>query len=310
MTEADQRPVIAVVGPTGTGKSDLAVELAERLDGEIVNTDALQFYRGMDIGTAKLPVDQRRGIPHHLLDILEVTEEASVARFQAEAHATIADLQSRGKLPVLVGGSGLYVRAAVDELEFPPTDPAVRRRFETLADELGVEGLRERLRAVDPASAERLGDTRRLVRALEVYELTGRTFASYLPQRSYLRPTVQIGLDLDRAQLHERLRTRVETMERAGLLQEVRALDAVGLRRGKTASRAIGYAQFLRVLDGEVDVERARENTVTATRRFARRQLTWFRADPRVTWFDPTKPGVTEDVLAHLERSSPPRLSP
>jgi tRNA dimethylallyltransferase len=302
--------VIAVVGPTGTGKSDLALELAGRLGGEIVNTDALQLYRGMDIGTAKLPVAQRRGIPHHLLDVLDVTEEASVARFQAAAREVIEDIAARGRRPVLVGGSGLYVRAALDELEFPPTDPAVRARFEDLAARVGLDGLRERLREVDPVSAERLGDVRRAVRALEVHELTGRPFSSFMPQRTYVRPAVQVGLDLDRAQLHARLHRRVAGMMEAGLVEEVRTLDAAGLRRGRTAARAIGYAQVLKVLDGEAELDWAIEDTTTATRRFARRQLTWFRADPRVTWFDPTEPHLVDRVLAHLAGQTPPRLVP
>jgi tRNA dimethylallyltransferase len=302
--------VIAVVGPTGTGKSDLALALAERLGGEIVNTDALQLYRGMDIGTAKLPVAQRRGIRHHLLDVLEVTEDASVARFQGAAREVIEDITTRGLRPVLVGGSGLYVRAALDELEFPPTDAVVRAHFEELARRVGLDGMRERLREVDPASAERLGDVRRVVRALEVHELTGRPFSSFMPRRTYLRPTVQVGLDLDRAQLHARLHRRVVGMVEAGLVEEVRTLDAAGLRTGRTASRAIGYAQVLQVLDGQAELDWAIEDTATATRRFARRQLTWFRADPRVTWFDPTEPHLLDRVLAHLGGPVPPRLAP
>jgi tRNA dimethylallyltransferase len=306
----DAPEVIAVVGPTGSGKSDLALELAVRLDGEIVNTDALQFYRGMDIGTAKVPEAQRRGIPHHLLDVLDVTEESSVAQFQASVREVIGDITARGRRPVLVGGSGLYARAALDELEFPPTDALVRARFEDLATRVGLDGLRERLREIDPASAERLGDARRLVRALEVHELTGRPFSSFMPRRQYLRPTVQVGLDLDRAQLHARLHRRVEGMVAAGLVEEVRSLDAAGLRTGRTASRAIGYAQVLKVLDGEAGLDWAIQDTATATRRFARRQLTWFRADPRVRWFDPTEPGLEERVLAHLDDHAPPRLTP
>lgn len=302
--------VIAVVGPTGTGKSDLALDLAERLGGEIVNTDALQLYRGMDIGTAKLPPAHRRGIRHHLLDVLEVTQEASVARFQGAARAVIEDITRRGLRPVLVGGSGLYVRAALDELEFPPTDAVVRARWEERAARVGLDGMRERLREVDPASAERLGDVRRVVRALEVHELTGRPFSSFMPRRTYLRPTVQIGLDLDRARLHARLHRRVVGMVEAGLVDEVRDLDAAGLRTGKTASRAIGYAQILQVLDGQADLDWAIEDTATATRRFARRQLTWFRADPRVAWFDPTEAHLLDRVLAHLGGQVPPRLAP
>jgi len=290
-------PLVAVVGPTGTGKSDLALELAERLGGEIVNTDALQFYRGMDIGTAKLPVAERRGIPHHLLDVLEVTEEASVADFQAQARGVIEDIESRGLRPVLVGGSGLYVRAALDVLEFPPTDAAVRARLEEEAADAGLEVMRARLAAVDPVSAARLGDERRVVRALEVFELTGRPFASFMPTREYLRPTVQIGLDLDRAVLHQRLHARVVAMASAGLLDEVRELDAQGLRSGRTASRAIGYAQFLKVLDGEESLDWAVEDTTVATRKFARRQITWFRGDPRVSWLNPTEPGFVDAAM-------------
>lgn len=296
--EGVHAPVVAVVGPTGTGKSELALELAERLGGEIVNTDALQFYRGMDIGTAKVPVTERRGIPHHLLDVLDVTEEASVAHFQGQVHAVIEDIQARGCRPVLVGGSGLYVRAALDELEFPPTDPEVRAGFEELGEEIGTEGLRAELARVDPDSAARLGDARRMVRALEVHRITGRTFTSFMPQRAYVRPTVQIALDLERPMLHERLRARVVEMSEAGLLDEVRALEAAGLRSGRTASRAIGYAQFLAVLDETSDLETALVDTATATRRFARRQLTWFRADPRVTWYDAATAGLADAVVA------------
>ncbi|HEY4614393.1 MAG TPA: tRNA (adenosine(37)-N6)-dimethylallyltransferase MiaA, partial [Citricoccus sp.] len=254
---------------------------------------------------AKLPVAERRGIPHHLLDVLDVTEEASVAWFQSTVRAVIEDLLARGRRPVLVGGSGLYVRAALDELEFPPTDPGVRARYEELAHRLGPDRLRDHLREVDPVSAERLGDLRRMVRALEVHELTGRPFSSYMPQRVYLRPTVQVGLDIDRTLLHARLHQRVVRMVEAGLLEEVRVLDAAGLRRGRTASRAIGYAQALRVLDGQADLGWAIEDTATATRRFARRQLTWFRADPRVRWFDPTEAGLVERVLAHVHTDAP-----
>ena len=305
MAVAANEPLVAIVGPTGTGKSDLAIAMAKELGGEIVNTDALQFYRGMDIGTAKLPPEERGGVPHHLLDILDVTEEASVATFQAEVAEVISDIEARGLRPVLVGGSGLYVRAALDVLEFPPTDPAVRAQIEAVAKAEGLEATRERLRAVDPESAQRLGDERRMVRALEVYALTGRAFASFMPQRDYLRPTVQIGLDIDRPLLHERLRSRVEGMHRAGLLEEVAALDAAGLRQGKTAPRAIGYAQFLKVLDGEADVEWAIEDTTVATRRFARRQITWFRGDPRVAWLDPTRPGAVAEALSLSQGAGP-----
>ena len=279
-------PVIAVVGPTGSGKSDLAVNLALELDGEVINADAMQFYRGMDIGTAKITMDERRGVPHHLLDILDVTQEASVSDFQQRARETIDAIHARGRRAILAGGSGLYVRAALDVLEFPGTDPALRARLEAEHTEHGTQALLARLKAVDPVSADRVSDARRIIRALEVHELTGRPFSSYMPRREYHRPAVQVGLGVDRDVLRERLAARVYRMVEAGLLDEVRELDARGLRRGKTASRALGYAQFLRVIDGGSTVEEAAEETIVATRQFARRQLTWFRADPRITWLD------------------------
>ncbi|KIC64658.1 tRNA (adenosine(37)-N6)-dimethylallyltransferase MiaA [Pseudarthrobacter phenanthrenivorans] len=279
-------PVIAVVGPTGSGKSDLAVNLALELGGEVINADAMQFYRGMDIGTAKITMDERRGVPHHLLDILDVTQEASVSDFQQRARETIDAIHARGRRAILAGGSGLYVRAALDVLEFPGTDPALRARLEAEHTEHGTQALLARLKAVDPVSADRVSDARRIIRALEVHELTGRPFSSYMPRREYHRPAVQVGLGVDRDVLRERLAARVYRMVEAGLLDEVRELDARGLRRGKTASRALGYAQFLRVIDGGSTVEQAAEETIVATRQFARRQLTWFRADPRITWLD------------------------
>ncbi|MDP9988486.1 MULTISPECIES: tRNA (adenosine(37)-N6)-dimethylallyltransferase MiaA [Arthrobacter] len=279
-------PVIAVVGPTGSGKSDLAVSLALELDGEVINADAMQFYRGMDIGTAKITADERKGVPHHLLDILDVTQEASVSDFQQQARAAIADVHARGKRAILAGGSGLYVRAALDVLEFPGTDPAVRARLEAEHTQVGTQELLARLKSVDPVSADRVSDARRIIRALEVHELTGRPFSSFMPRREYYQPAVQVGLGVDRAVLRERLAERVHRMVDAGLLEEVRRLDPLGLRQGKTASRALGYSQFLRVIDGTSAVEDAAEETIVATRQFARRQLTWFRADPRITWLD------------------------
>ncbi|WP_309073602.1 tRNA (adenosine(37)-N6)-dimethylallyltransferase MiaA [Paenarthrobacter sp.] len=280
------QPVIAVVGPTGSGKSDLGVNLALALNGEVINADALQFYRGMDIGTAKITVEERRGVPHHLLDTMDVTQEASVADFQDECRAAIQDIHSRGKRAIIVGGSGLYVRAALDVLEFPGTDPVLRRHLEEEFETKGLGPLRARLEQVDPVSAARLGDARRVIRALEVHGLTGRPFSSFMPQREYYQPALQIGLAVDRDQLRERLALRVHRMVEAGLQQEVQRLDAVGLRSGKTASRALGYAQFLKVLDGGMTADAAAEETIVATRQFARRQLTWFRADPRITWLE------------------------
>ncbi|MCR1163348.1 tRNA (adenosine(37)-N6)-dimethylallyltransferase MiaA [Paenarthrobacter sp. UW852] len=293
-----QPPVIAVVGPTGSGKSDLGVNLALALGGEVINADALQFYRGMDIGTAKITVEERKGVPHHLLDTMDVTEEASVADFQAECRAAIQEIHSRGKRAILVGGSGLYVRAALDVLEFPGTDPSVRKELEQECEARGLAPLRTRLEEVDPVSAARLGDARRVIRALEVHRITGRPFSSFMPQREYFQPAVQIGLSVDREVLRERLAQRVHRMVAAGLQEEVERLDAAGLRNGKTASRALGYAQFLKVLDGEADVPAAAEETIVATRQFARRQLTWFRADPRITWFDWQDPELVAKAAA------------
>jgi tRNA dimethylallyltransferase len=294
-------PVIAVVGPTGSGKSDLAVNLALELGGEVINADAMQFYRGMDIGTAKITMAERRGVPHHLLDILDVTQEASVSDFQRQAREVIDDIHARGRRAILAGGSGLYVRAALDVLEFPGTDPALRSRLEADHARLGTQALLARLRAVDPVSADRVSDARRIIRALEVGELTGRPFSSFMPRREYHRPAVQVGLTVDREVLRERLAVRVHRMVDSGLLDEVRMLDARGLRRGKTASRALGYAQFLRVIDGASTIEDAAEETIVATRQFARRQLTWFRADPRISWLDwqdPELVGKAKDLCA------------
>ncbi|MFE4195495.1 tRNA (adenosine(37)-N6)-dimethylallyltransferase MiaA [Paenarthrobacter sp. NPDC056912] len=291
-------PVIAVVGPTGSGKSDLGVNLALALDGEVINADAMQFYRGMDIGTAKISVDERRGVPHHLLDTMDVTQEASVADFQEECRAVIGDVHSRGKRAILVGGSGLYLRAALDVLEFPGTDPVLRKRLEDECEAHGLALLRARLELVDPVSAARVGDARRVIRALEVHGLTGRPFSSFMPQREYFQPAVQIGLSVDREELRERLAVRVHRMVGDDLLGEVERLDGQGLRRGKTASRALGYAQFLKVLDGESQVAAAAEETIVATRQFARRQLTWFRADPRIGWLDWRDPDLVAKALA------------
>ncbi len=279
-------PVIAVVGPTGSGKSDLAVNLALELDGEVINADAMQFYRGMDIGTAKITDAERRGVPHHLLDILEVTQEASVSQFQEQARALIADIHARGKRSILAGGSGLYVRSALDVLDFPGTDPLVRQQLEADLAKNGQAVLLDRLQEVDPESAGRLSDARRIIRALEVHQITGRPFSSYMPQREYFQPAVQIGLAVDREELRDRLAQRVHRMVDGGLLAEVQRLDAQGLRQGKTAPRALGYSQFLRVIDGEWSVPEAVEDTIVATRQFARRQLTWFRGDPRIHWLD------------------------
>lgn len=258
----------------------------------------MQFYRGMDIGTAKITDAERRGVPHHLLDILEVTQEASVSQFQQQARELISDIHGRGKRAILAGGSGLYVRAALDVLEFPGTDPLVRQRLEAELAAQGTAVLLERLREVDPVSAGRLSDDRRIIRALEVHQLTGRPFSSFMPQREYFQPAVQIGLAVDREVLRDRLAGRVHRMVDAGLPAEVQRLDARGLRQGKTAPRALGYSQFLRVIDGEWTVPEAAEATIVATRQFARRQLTWFRADPRIHWLDWQDPALVDRAAA------------
>jgi tRNA dimethylallyltransferase len=297
---AERPVVVAVVGPTATGKSDLGLHLAEELGGEVVNADASQLYRGMDVGTAKLPVSERRGIPHHQLDVLDVTQEASVAAYQQDSRRDIAAIQARGAHPVLVGGSGLYVRAALDVLDIPPTDPAVRARLEAEADEMGATAMYERLRLVDPVAAQGIEprNVRRVVRALEVVELTGRPFSATMPRREYLQATVAIGLRLDRAVLDERIARRVQHMWDVGLLEEVRELERVGLRRGRTASRALGYAQALAELDGTMTRDQAQEQTTAMTRRFARRQESWFTPDPRITWLDAADPEVVPQALA------------
>ena len=297
----DVSPIITVVGATATGKSDLALDLADRLGGEIINTDSMQFYRGMDIGTAKLPVDERRGIPHHLIDILDVTEEANVQDFQARARAAIADIRERGLRPILVGGSGLYVRAAVDHMEFPGTDPQVRARLEA---EVATDrwALHQKLRELDPTAAEKItvNDQRRIARALEVIELTGRPFSAQLPDYQEIEPTIHLGLSMDRAILHERIATRVELMWDHGWVDEVTRLLDVGLAEGKTASRAIGYAQIQRHLAGELTAAQAKEETTIRTRQFARRQDTWFRRDPRIRWIDGSAADPEQNLAAAL----------
>jgi tRNA dimethylallyltransferase len=295
-TVSSPRPV-AIVGPTATGKSDLAVNLAIEWGGEVVNADAMQLYRGMDIGTAKLTYQERRGVPHHLLDRLDVTETASVAVYQQEARSVIDSILSRGRTPVLVGGSGLYVRAVLDDLEFPGTAAEVREYWERELREHGAAELHRRLAEADPAAADAIlpSNTRRVVRALEVMEITGRRFSATLPRLAAPRyDTVLIGLD--RPDLDARVDRRVTRMFDAGLVEEVRALERRGLRRGRTASRALGYQQVLAELDGSADMVAAAAETARRTRRFVRRQRSWFRRDQRIHWFD----GVAEDLVGEV----------
>ncbi|MFD0259890.1 tRNA (adenosine(37)-N6)-dimethylallyltransferase MiaA [Kitasatospora indigofera] len=278
--------VVSVVGATAAGKSDLAVALARSLGGEVINTDSMQLYRGMDIGTAKLTVEERGGIPHHLLDVWDVTEAASVAEYQRLARAEIDRLLADGRTPVLVGGSGLYVRAAVDEMEFPGTDPEVRARLEEELAELGPGALHLRLAGLDPAAAAAIlpSNGRRIVRALEVIEITGLPFTANLPSNTAVYDVVQIGVAVPRPELDERIALRVDRMWRAGLLDEVRTLEKAGLREGRTAARALGYQQVLEHFAGGCTEEEARAETVRATKRFARRQESWFRRDERIHW--------------------------
>ena len=299
------RPVIAVVGPTAAGKSDLSLALARALDGEVVNADSMQLYQGMDIGTAKLTPAERDGVPHHLLDIWPVTQAASVSEYQFLARAAIAHIQERDRTAILVGGSGLYVRAAIDNLQFPGTDPDLRASLEAELERAGPAALHARLGGLDPAAAAAIlpSNGRRIVRALEVIQLSGRPFTATLPEYESVFPAIQIGITLDRAELDRRVADRVDRMWQQGLVGEVRDLAARGLRDGRTASRALGYAQVLRFLDGEWTEAEAAAQTVQATRRFVRRQESWFRRDPRVIWLPGPGPEAADLALAAVRRS-------
>ena len=291
---------IAIIGPTGTGKSALALSVAEQVGGEIVNADAMQLYRGMDIGTAKLPVAERRGIPHHQLDVLEVTETATVAHYQDAAAADIEAIAGRGAVPIVVGGSMLYIQSLLDEWSFPATDPQVRARYEQRLAEVGVGALHRELARVDAEAASSIlpTDGRRIVRALEVVELTGQPFAASAPQIGEPRwGTAIIGLDWDTSVLDERLAQRADKMFAGGLVEEVQTLLGCGLRDGVTASRALGYAQVIADLDSGGDGTAAREPTFIGTRRYVRRQRSWFRRDHRITWLDGAASDNVETTL-------------
>jgi tRNA dimethylallyltransferase len=297
---------IVLVGPTAAGKSSLAAELVRRYAAtgrlaEVVNADSMLVYRGMDIGTAKPSKLERTEIRHHMVDLLDVDQSATVAEFQQLARAAIADCRARTVIPIVVGGSALYVRAIVDDFEFPGTDPAVRARLENELLTQGAERLHQRLSDVDQVAATRIlpGNARRIVRALEVIELTGRSFPAVLPERRYVLPdVVQIGLAVDRPTLDARIAARVDAMWAAGFVDEVRRLAAVGLRESLTASRALGYRQVLRYLDGEISEEQARELTTIGTRKFARRQDSWFRKDGRIAWLLYNQPDLVSAVYA------------
>ena len=290
--------VVAVVGPTATGKSDLGIALAQRLGGEVVNADSMQLYRGMDIGTAKLTAQERQGVPHHLLDVWDVRHTATVAEYQCLARAAIDELLARDVTPVLVGGSGLYLRAALDAMDFPGTDPLLRAELEADLARDGAEALHVRLTSLDASAAERMQPTngRRIVRALEVVLLTGEMPGAMTSYDAYYDTTY---LGLDAPDLTTRTDARVDRMWEQGLVDEVRALEGEGLREGVTASRALGYAQVLALLDGRMDEPTAAEATKVATRRFVRRQRAWFRRDPRIRWLEPAP-----DVLALLAQAA------
>ena len=291
--------MIAVVGPTAVGKSDLAVALARALGGEVVNADSMQLYRGMDIGTAKLTEAERHGVPHHLLDIWPVTQRAAVAEYQRLARECIDGLMASGRPAILAGGSGLYVHATLDDFSFPGTDPELRAELETQLAEVGPGALHARLAAADPGAAAAIlpSNGRRIVRALEVIELTGERFTATLPgHRPHYPHTLRLGLTAPRAVLDERITRRVDMMWERGLVDEVRALEQAGLREGVTASRALGYKQVLAFLAGEISEQEARDLTVKETRRFARRQESWFRRDPHVHWLEQVGDGLWDAV--------------
>ncbi len=296
-------PLVVVVGPTASGKSALAVDLCLRTGGEILNADSMQLYRGMDIGTAKSPISERAGVAHHLVDVLDLKERASVARFQREARAIVAECRGRGALPVLVGGSSLYVRAVIDRLDFPGTVPEVRERWARRLEEDGPEALHAELRRVAPEAAAAIlpSNARRVVRALEVTEITGEPFVATMPPYDSVVGDVRmIGLDVPREVLDERIAVRVDGMWQDGLLEEVRELEARGLRDAPTAASALGYAQALAQLDGELDEQAAKADTVRATSAFARRQDRLFRKDPRISWLRFDDPELVDDALALL----------
>lgn len=289
-------PLVIICGATATGKSDLALDLAQSIDGEIINADSMQLYRGMDIGTAKLTQEERRGIPHHLLDILDVTESASVADYQTRARAAIDEIRAKGKSAIIVGGTGLYIKSIIDEMNFPETDPKIRARLESEADLLGTAALYSRLQDLDPEAATAIepANTRRIVRALEVIESTGEPYSANLPSdTSLLYPDAHhFGLSMARSALAPRIERRVDLMWEKGLIDEVEDLIGKGLLEGVTAQRAIGYAQVIAMRAGEINSEQARESTKVATRQYVRRQETWFKRDARIQWIDSQEPAL------------------
>jgi tRNA dimethylallyltransferase len=290
--------VIAIVGPTAVGKTALSLEIAEKFSAEIINADAMQIYKGMDIGTAKLPLSQRRGIFHHQIDVLDPSEEANVSQYQKQSREIINDLLSKNVQPLLVGGSGLYVNSVLEDLEFPGTNLEVRSKYEEILDEKGVEALFQMLKEIDPKAAENIlpNNARKIVRALEVNEITGKAFNAKLPEPSPIFSDVRIALDMPRDLLDKRISDRVHQMFEDGFVDEVKSIEK-NLRLGKTALRALGYSQVLSLLAGEISEDEAITLTINATKKFARRQLSWFRRDPLIHWLDATSPDLFEESL-------------
>ena len=295
--------VIVICGATATGKSDIAIEIAREIDAEVINADSMQLYKGMDIGTAKLSVEERKGIPHHLLDVLDVSQDSTVAWYQEMARTAIAEIHSRGKDALIVGGTGLYIKAVLDDLNFPDTDPAVRAKLEAEAEEFGSASLFSRLEQLDPAAALAIdrANTRRIIRALEVIEITGQPFTANLPREDSSRypDALQFGLVMDREHLRERIDLRVDRMWNAGFVDEVDHLIAKGIRDGVTAQRALGYAQIIAMRDGKITEDEAKEETKRASRQYARRQETWFSRDARIQWIAQHQPRL-ETILQKI----------
>lgn len=291
--------VIALVGPTASGKSALAVRIAKAVGGEVVGTDSMQAYQGMNIGTATPTPEEMQGIRHHCIDVVPFSHPLTVAEFQTMARNAIDDILARGVTPIVVGGSGLYVSAVLDEMKFPGTDPQVRARYELELERLGSIGLHAVLAERDPVAAAAIlpANGRRIVRALEVIEMTGEPYVARLPDPVEIYPTRRFGLDVPRVEMDARITTRVDEMLASGFLEEVRQLDQKGLRDAVTASRALGYSQMLAHLDGQCSLEEARFATIEATRRFARRQQRWFRPDKRITWLDYDADDLVDRVL-------------
>jgi len=285
--------LIVICGATATGKSDLAVTLAQQIDAEIINADSMQLYKGMDIGTAKITMDERKGITHHMMDLLDVSQDANVAWYQEKARAVISEIHGRNKDAVIVGGTGLYIKAILDELNFPDTDPVVRAELELEFATKGIAPLFERLEKLDPAAALAIdkANSRRVIRALEVIKITGKPFTANLPREESSRYPFaqQFGLVMDRDTLSERISTRVDRMWEQGLVQEAHTLLQAGIMQGTTAQRALGYAQVIAQIEGKVSQEEAQEETKRATRQYARRQETWFSRDDRITWISPVQ---------------------